>query len=58
MHCHESIKERADEFLASLPCRVQEPYPSAQIPAKNERIANMLLSAFADGGNAELTAIT
>ena len=58
MHHHESIKDRADEFIDSLPCRAQEPYPSAEIPTKNEEIANMLLSAFADGGNAELTAIT
>lgn len=33
-------------------------YLSIACTAKNERIANMLLSAFAGGGKAELTAIT
>jgi rubrerythrin len=55
--CNEFMK-RADDFADSLPCRVQKPYPSAQISAKNEAVANMLLNAFADGGNAELTAVT
>jgi bacterioferritin len=53
-----SVGERANEFISGLPCRIQKPYPSAQIHATNERVANMLLSAFGGGENAELTAIT
>lgn len=45
-------------FITGLPVNVQKPYPSAQIPTKNEQMANLLLSAFAGGGNAELSAVT
>lgn len=53
-----SIDQLADRFAESLPCRVQKPYPSAHIPVKNRKAADMLLAAYADGGNSELTAIT
>lgn len=56
-HINESIKQLADDFIGSLPCQSTKPHPSAEITCKNERIANMLLDAFANGGSAEFTAI-
>ena len=53
-----TVMQRADAFIDSLTCRVQKPYPSAQIPEKNQAIADMLLNAFADGGSAEMTAVS
>ena len=53
-----NIHERMDSFFRSLPCALKKPYPSAQITAKNKPVADLLLSAFADGSSAELTAIT
>jgi bacterioferritin len=40
-----------------MPVNVQKPYPQLNITAKNEKIANVLLSAFADGGYAELSVV-
>ncbi len=54
----QTIKEYASNFLSSLPCHIQKPYPSPHISAKNAQVADALLNAYADGGNAELTAIT
>jgi bacterioferritin len=45
------------DFIMRLPVSIQKPYPPAKIPQKNEQLANLLLSAFADGGSAEMTAI-
>jgi rubrerythrin len=52
------IKKQADDFLNTLTCRVQKPYPEAKVTFQNKPIAERLLSAFADGGNSELTALT
>lgn len=52
------IEKKVDELIESLPCRVDKPYPEGEIPVKNLRIANLLLDAYANGGNSELTAIT
>lgn len=54
----DTVMQRAHAFIDSLTCRVQKPYPSAQIPVKNQAIADMLLSAFADGTDAEMTAVS
>lgn len=51
------IEEKVDNFILSLPCRAARPYPSAAIPVQDKRTAQLLLDAFADGGNAEFTAI-
>jgi len=51
------IREQLKAFFDTLPCRVQKPYPDPHIPFRNPKIAELLLNAFADGGNAEFTAI-
>jgi len=51
------IEDKVDDFILSLPCRVNRPYPSAEISDPDNRTAQLLLDAFADGGNAEFTAI-
>lgn len=52
------IHKMADQFLESLPCKVNEPYPEPKAEAKNERYAMLLLDAYADGGKSEMTAIS
>ena len=52
------VKQKAEEFINNIPCRSKNPYPSTQISVKNEQVAELLLSAYAGGGNSELTALT
>lgn len=52
-----ATESEVDEFVTSLSCRVKKPYPSGNVKVKNKRVADLLLNAFANGGNAELTAI-
>lgn len=51
------FEKQVTDFITGLPVSIQTPYPPAKIPVQNEQLANLLLSAFADGGNAEMTAI-
>ncbi len=53
-----TIKQKADDFLAKVPCRSQTPFPPTQMPAQHKQAAELLLSAYAGGGNSELTALT
>ncbi len=52
------IEEKVHQFVESLPCRFPEPYPEVMVAEPNAVYAQMLLDAFANGGAAELTAIT
>jgi bacterioferritin len=52
-----NLDKEVDEFISSLSCRVKKTYPSGKVNIKNKHVADLLLNAFADGGNAELTAI-
>lgn len=51
------LEKEIDEFISSLSCRVKKPYPSGKVNVKNKHVADLLLNAFANGGNAEFTAI-
>ena len=51
------IKGLMDDFLLSMPCRIQKPYPSAIMPVRDKDTAELLSNAFANGGNAEFTAV-
>ena len=53
-----SIKQQADDFLTKVPCRSQTPFPPTQMPVQHKQAAELLLSAYAGGGNSELTALT
>lgn len=53
----ENIDQLVDEFLVSLPCRDPSPFPKIEVSEPNERYAKILLDAFADGTDAELTAV-
>ncbi|HEX3012571.1 MAG TPA: ferritin family protein [Syntrophomonadaceae bacterium] len=50
-------QREVDEFVSELSCRVKKPYPSGKVKIKNKHVADLLLNAFANGGNAELTAV-
>ncbi len=52
-----SVDNLADDFIKSLPCHIQKPYPSAKMTFQNKQVAEMLLSAYANGGNSEMSAI-
>ncbi|MHB1420077.1 MAG: ferritin family protein [Bacillota bacterium] len=43
-------------FVMTLPCHAQNPYPSAMMPAHNVRIATLLLNAFGSSAS-EMTAV-
>lgn len=52
------IEKLVDEFIESLPCKADMPYPEAEVEGPNIRYANLLMDAYADGDKGELTAIT
>lgn len=52
------LEQLVENFVLSLPCRDQSPFPEPEVSAPNKAYAQMLLDAFADGSSAELTAIT
>lgn len=52
------LERLVEDFVMSLPCRDQSPYPPVEVTAPNEGFARLLLDAFADGPAAELTAVT
>jgi bacterioferritin len=52
------IEKMVDDFLESLPCKADKPYPEAEVEGQNPRYATLLMDAYADGEKAELTAIT
>jgi len=52
------IEEKMDEFLLSLPCTSNIPYPEIKIKEKNIEYANMLLNAYSKNCNSELQAIS
>ncbi len=51
------FEKQVVDFITNMPVNVQKPYPQLNITTKNEKLANLLLSAFADGGNAEMSAV-
>lgn len=53
-----AFEQQVTNFITSMPVNLQKPYPKLNITIKNEYVANLLLSAFADGGNAEMSAIS
>ena len=53
-----SIKQQADDFLGKVQCRSQAPFPPTQMPVQHKQASELLLSAYAGGGNSELTALT
>ena len=53
-----TIKQQADEFLSKLQCHSQGQFPPTQMPAQHKQAAELLLSAYAGGGNSELSALT
>lgn len=55
---HPNIKQQADDFLNKTQCRSQNPFPPTQMPVKHAQAAELLLSAYAGGGNSEFTALT
>ncbi len=55
---NQTITQRADNFLNQLPCHVFKPFPAPSVTVQNARIADMLLSAYAAGGNSEFSALT
>jgi bacterioferritin len=52
------IEKMVDEFLESLPCKADIPYPEVEVEGENIRYAKLLMDAYADGEKSELTAIT
>jgi rubrerythrin len=54
----QGVEKQAEDFLNTLKCRVQKPYPQTKLTFKDVQLAEKLLSAFADGGNSELSALT
>lgn len=51
------VETLADDFIQSLPCAINKPYPSTDVSFKNKEAANLLLDAFGGGDTAEFTAI-
>lgn len=54
----ENLEHLVENFVYSLPCRDQSPFPEVEVSAPNPAYAQLLLGPFAAGGAAELTAIT
>lgn len=52
------IEKMVDDFLESLPCKANMPYPEVEVEGQNIRYAKLLMDAYADGEKSELTAIT
>lgn len=52
------IEKLVDDFIDTLPCKADAPYPDAEVERQNARYANLLMDAYADGEKSELTAIT
>ncbi|MEG2917039.1 MAG: bacterioferritin [Clostridium sp.] len=53
-----NIKEQVDEFLSTLPCKSQVPFPKGEVERKNINYANMILDAYASSADSEIQAIT
>jgi bacterioferritin len=54
----EDIEERIDEFLETLPCQSNMPFPPIKVERQNLEYANLLLNAFASSADSEIQAIT
>ncbi|MEG1255072.1 ferritin-like domain-containing protein [Clostridium sp.] len=52
------IEDKVDEFLATLPCQSQLPFPEGEVERKNINYANMILDAYASSADSEIQAIT
>lgn len=52
------IESYVNQFIESLPCKSAKPYPEAMVEGENLRYAKLLMDAYADGGKAEMTAIS
>lgn len=52
------IEEMVDSFYKTLPCQSEMPFPPIKVEKQNLEYANMLLDAYAGGGDSEMQAIT
>lgn len=53
-----NIEEQVNEFLGSLPCQSNMPFPPIKVERQNLKYANLLQDAYAKSGSSELQAIT
>lgn len=51
------IEKIVDDFIDSLPCKADEPYPEVEVETPNLRYAKLLSDAYANGEKSEMTAI-
>lgn len=54
----QNIEEKIDEFLETLPCQSDIPFPPIKVEKENLEYANLLLDAFASSADSEIQAIT
>jgi bacterioferritin len=54
----EDIEEKIDEFLGTLPCQSNIPFPLIKVERQNLEYANLLLNVFASSADSEIQAIT
>lgn len=54
----EDIEEMIDNFLESIPCQSDIPFPPIKVEKPNLEYANLLLDVYASSGDSEIQAIT
>lgn len=58
MESLDKLEEKIDQFVDSLPCHSDMPFPPIKVEKPNEEYANMILDAFASSADSEIQAIT
>lgn len=58
MYKFENIEEMIHEFIETLPCQSELPFPEVKVEGKNLEYADLLLDAYASSADSEIQAIS